>query len=169
VESPEKIMIKSYICLLDWVDPGHAINSASHAGTIIMLKWSDDPIVKEWTENSIRKVTCSVTEKEFTHLKQFDDYQVITELAFEGKEVGLVFKPRREWPKYFKFLRLWGRDMKGSYLTQNVVFFVDCKNAKCNKRDHAKVGIFDVLGSGEPLCSNCGEPMEFRDECIIKN
>jgi len=102
-------MIKTYICIGDWIDPGHAINSAAHAGTIIMLKWPDDPDVFYWTKTSIRKVTCEINKKELEQLKQFDDYQIITEMAFDGEEVGIVFKPRREWPKYFSFLRLWGK------------------------------------------------------------
>lgn len=105
-------MIKSYICIGDWIDAGHAINSAAHAGTIIMLKWADDPSVKEWTETSIKKVTCIINRKEFEYLKQFDDYQIITELAFNGEEVGIVFKPRAEWPKFFSYLRLWGSQYK---------------------------------------------------------
>ena len=103
------IKIKTYICLLDWVDPGHAINSAAHAGTIIMLKWGDDPFVKYWIDDRIRKVTCSVRQEQFDYLEQFDDYEIITELAFDNQEVGMVFKPRYEWPKYFNFLTLWGK------------------------------------------------------------
>jgi hypothetical protein len=102
--------LKSYICILDWVDPGHAINSAAHAGTILMLEWRDDPILWEWTESSIRKTTCEVTDDQFKYLKRFEDYKIITEIAFGGKEVGMVFKPRAEWPKYFKYLKLWGKD-----------------------------------------------------------
>jgi hypothetical protein len=100
-------MIKSYICIRDWVDPGHAINSAAHAGTIIMLEWSNHPEVQEWIKNSIRKVTCVINKKQQKILKLYDDYQIITENAFGGAEVGLVFRPRLEWPKYFKFLALW--------------------------------------------------------------
>jgi hypothetical protein len=105
--------LKSYICILDWVDSGHAINSAAHAGTIIMLEWPNDPMVIEWTKNSIRKVTCKITPEQFGYLKQFEDHYIITELAFRsikdpaGKEVGIVFKPRDEWPKYFKYLKMW--------------------------------------------------------------
>jgi hypothetical protein len=96
-----------YILILDWVDLGHAINSAAHAGLMGYLNWKDDPIIDEWLKNSFRKRTCKVTQDEFERAKQFDDFQVITELAFDRKEVGLVFKPRYEWPKFFKFLKLY--------------------------------------------------------------
>ena len=99
--------LKMYILILDWVDIGHAINSASHGSLIGYLEWKDDPIIKLWLANSFRKVTCKVNQDEFDRAKQFDDFQVITELAFDGKEVGLVFKPRFKWPKFFNFLKLY--------------------------------------------------------------
>jgi hypothetical protein len=99
--------LKMYILILDWVDLGHAINSVGHAGLMGYLEWEHEPIMKEWLANSFRKVTCKVNQKEFEHAKEFDDYQIITELAFDGKEVGLVFKPRYEWPKFFKYLKLY--------------------------------------------------------------
>ncbi len=99
--------LKMYILILDWVDLGHALNSASHAGLVGYLKWQHDPIIELWLANSFRKVTCKVTQDEFERAKQFDDFEVITELAFDKKEVGLVFKPRYEWPKFFKYLKLY--------------------------------------------------------------
>ena len=35
------------------------------------------------------------------------DHVVLTESALGGQEVAIVFKPRHEWPKMFKFLRLY--------------------------------------------------------------
>lgn len=96
-----------YILIKDEIDVGHAINSAAHGGLMGYLFWQNDPIMVEWLKDSFRKVTCKVDNKEFERAKQFDDFQVITELAFGKKEVGLVFKPRREWPKFFNYLRLY--------------------------------------------------------------
>lgn len=100
--------LKMYILIKDSIDLGHAVNSCAHAGLIGYLVWKDDPIVKEWLNNSFRKVTCKVNDKEFEKAKTFNDYEIITELAFNGAEVGLVFKPRYEWPKFFKYLKLFG-------------------------------------------------------------
>ena len=96
-----------YILIKDSIDLGHAINSAAHAGLMGYLEWKDDSIIDEWLSNSFRKVTCKVSEKEFQKAMQYDDFVVVTELAFAGAEVGLVFKPRYEWPKFFKFLQLY--------------------------------------------------------------
>lgn len=162
--------IKSYICILDWVDPGHAMNSAAHAGTMIMLKWPNDPIVKEWTESSIRKVTCKITQKQFDYLIQnFDDYQIITELSFEGRPVGIVFKPRSQWSKYFNYLKLWGKDMKGKFLSQNVVLQFKCKDEECP--GHREFGVQELIDnySAVHACPDCSSRMILGEECIIKN
>ena len=98
--------LKMYILIKDDIDSGHAINSAAHAGLIGYLKWKDDPIIDLWLNDYFRKVTCKVTEKEYKKAKTYNDYEIITELAFDNKEVGLVFKPRWEYPKLFKFLKL---------------------------------------------------------------
>ena len=98
-----------YILIGDWVDKGHAINSAAHAGLMGYLEWKDDPIIQEWLKSSFRKVTCEVNKQEFLQSKMFADHVVITELAFDKAEVGLVFKPRYVWPKFFNYLSLWGK------------------------------------------------------------
>ena len=101
-------MIKMYILIKDWVDPGHAINTAVHAGAMIQSHWKKtDPIMTEWYLTSFRKCTCVATEKEFEKSKKYDDWFVVTELAFDKKEVAIVFKPRKEWPRFFQFLKLW--------------------------------------------------------------
>jgi len=101
--------LKMYILILDWVDLGHAINSVGHAGLMGYLEWKDDPIMQEWLDTSFKKVTCEVNQKEFDNAKKYEDYKIITELSFDGKEVGLVFKPRYEWPKMFNYLKLYGK------------------------------------------------------------
>lgn len=96
-----------YILIKDWLDYGHAINTAAHSGMVGYIKWQDSDEVKEWLQDSYRKVTCRVTEKEFEKAKQYDDWEIVTELAYDKKEVALVFKPRVEYPKFFKFLKLY--------------------------------------------------------------
>ena len=100
---------KMYILIKEWVDTGHAVNTAAHAGAMIHKRgWSDDDqVMKEWYDNSFRKVTCKVTDKEFEKAKEYEDWFTVEEMAFDNKEVALVFKPRKEWPKFFNFLRLW--------------------------------------------------------------
>ena len=105
---------KIYILIKDWVDVGHAVNTAGHASLLLYLRNKDNPDLKEWLENSFRKVTCIVTEEQFEQAKQFEGWTPVTEMAFKdengkNKEVALVFLPRKEWPKFFKFLKLYGK------------------------------------------------------------
>jgi hypothetical protein len=51
-------------------------------------------------------VICKVSDEEFEKAKAFEDYVVLTESAMSGQEVAIAFKPREEWPKAFKFYRL---------------------------------------------------------------
>ncbi len=100
---------KLYILIKDWVDVGHAANSAAHASLMLYLKYKDHPNMKEWLENSFRKVTCEVTEQQFEEAKQFDDHVVVTENNLDNQEVALIFLPRVEWPPFFKYLKLYGK------------------------------------------------------------
>ena len=45
-------------------------------------------------------------KKEFDKAKTFEDCVVLTESALNNKEVAIAFKPRKEWPKAFRFYRL---------------------------------------------------------------
>jgi len=101
--------LKAYILVKENIPLGKAINSVCHAGALITKYYpeKDDPIIQEWWDNLFRKVTCKVTEKEFERAKKYDDWFVVTESSLDNAEVLLVFKPRRDWPKFFKFLQLY--------------------------------------------------------------
>lgn len=90
------------------MDVGHAANTMFHAGVMAGMRWPEsDPEMEDWYKNSFRKVTCGVTEKEFKKAKTYGlKYFVVTESAFGGAEVALIFKPVDEYPKFFQFLPL---------------------------------------------------------------
>jgi hypothetical protein len=48
-----------------------------------------------------------VNAKEFANAKQVVDHVVISESALNNQEVAIVFKPRHEWLKMFKLLKLY--------------------------------------------------------------
>lgn len=101
-------MKRMYILIIDWMDVGHAVNTAAHAGAMIEGRWpKDDPAMADWYATSFRKVTCKVTQDEFERAKLYEDWFAVTEMAFENKEVALVFKPRDEYPKFFQFMKLY--------------------------------------------------------------
>jgi hypothetical protein len=68
-------------------------------------------VTEMWAETSFRERICKVSDNEFeaakTHGENMRDYQVMTESSLDNAETAIVFKPREEWPKFFKFLRLY--------------------------------------------------------------
>jgi len=60
-----------------------------------------------WLDCSFKKVVCRVSAKEFESANAFGDRVVMTESALEGAEPAITFKPREQWPKAFRFYRLW--------------------------------------------------------------
>jgi len=99
--------MKMYILIRESVPTGFAMLSASHASLACYLKFKDTPEVAEWLSGPFYKAVCRVNDKEFEKAKEFEDYIVLTESALDNQEVAIVFKPREEWPKPFKFYRLY--------------------------------------------------------------
>ena len=96
-----------YILVKDSIDLGFAIVAVAHASLAAYLKFKESAEVEEWLSGPFRKVVCRVSEEEFEAAKRESDCVVITESALSGAEVALAFKPRGEWPKSFKFFRLY--------------------------------------------------------------
>jgi peptidyl-tRNA hydrolase len=99
--------LKMYILVRDDVPLGPAIVAVAHASLAGYLKFADTPEVKAWLSMPFRKVVCMANAKEFENSKSLEDHLVMTESALEKREVAIVFKPRAEWPRMFKFLRLY--------------------------------------------------------------
>ena len=106
--------MKMYILIKEDVPLGLAITAAAHASLAVYLKYVPGPgpsqVVEdfnEWLDHSFRKVICKVNDKEFEKAKEYKNHEVLTESALDGQEVAIAFAPREEWPKMFKFLRLY--------------------------------------------------------------
>jgi peptidyl-tRNA hydrolase len=99
--------MKMYILIKDDVPLGFAMVAAAHASLAGYLKFQDAPEVKEWLSGPFFKAVCKVNAKEFENAKEVPDHLVLTESALDNREVAIVLKPREEWPKMFKFLRLY--------------------------------------------------------------
>ena len=99
--------MKMYILIRESVPPGFAILAAAHASLACYLKFRDTTDVASWLAGPFYKVVCRVTDAEFEAAKAFEDNVVLTESALAGAEVAIAFRPRDEWPKAFKFYRLY--------------------------------------------------------------
>jgi hypothetical protein len=99
--------MKRYILIKESVPAGFALVAAAHASLAAYLKFQNTPEVREWLTGPFSKAVCKVTEEEFERAKGCPDHVVLTESALGGAEVALAFKPRAEWPKAFRFYRLY--------------------------------------------------------------
>jgi hypothetical protein len=103
----EKRVVKMYILIPEDVPLGYAMVAAAHASLAGYLKFRDTPEVAAWLDGPFRKAVCKVNAKEFENAKAVEDHVLLTESALDGREVALVFKPREEWPKMFRVLKLY--------------------------------------------------------------
>jgi peptidyl-tRNA hydrolase len=100
---------------------GLAIVSVAHAAAAAILEWQlpwpekeIEPYttIEEWQKTSFKKVVCQVTEEQFQQaMKDFgpcgESYLLMTESSIDNGNMCLVFRPRKEWPKFFKYLKMW--------------------------------------------------------------
>lgn len=98
--------MKMYILVRDDIPLGFAAVAIAHASLAGYLRYKDHPDTKAWLDGPFYKVICKVNDSQWELAKTAGDALVITESALEGKEVALVFRPRAEWPKAFRFLPL---------------------------------------------------------------
>lgn len=98
--------MKMYILVRDDVPIGHAMVAVAHGSLAAYLRFRDSDEVAEWLDGPFYKAVCKVNEKEFERAKEAADYVEITESALGGRAVALAFRPRDEWPKPFRFFRL---------------------------------------------------------------
>jgi hypothetical protein len=99
--------LRMYILVREAVPVGFAVLAAAHASLAAYLKFKDSSEVAEWLAGPFYKTVCRVSDEEFERAKETPDHVVITESALGGQEVALAFKPRAEYPKSFRFLKLY--------------------------------------------------------------
>lgn len=99
--------MKMYILIKDSIPTGLAITAAAHASLMAHLRYENDTEYRRWLDTSFKKVVCAVSAEEFAAAINVDDCLVVTESSIDGAAVAIVFRPREEYPKAFKFYRLY--------------------------------------------------------------
>lgn len=102
--SPPKL--RMYILIRESVPTGFAVLAVAHASLAAYLKFKDTSEGAEWLSGPFYKAVCKVTDDEFARAKETPDHVVLTESALENQEVAVAFKPRAEYPKAFRFFKL---------------------------------------------------------------
>lgn len=99
--------MRMYILIKEDISAGYAALAAAHGSLAAYMRFRGSPEVSEWISGTFHKVICSVNESEFKGAKDCPDNIVITESALGGIEVAIAFKPREEYPKHFRFYRMY--------------------------------------------------------------
>ena len=96
-----------YILIKEDVPDNFAVVISAHSSLSCYLKYKDLPEMQEWVSGVFHKVVCKVSESEFNKAKEEINHVVLTESALDSREIAIVFSPREEWPKGFKYFSLW--------------------------------------------------------------
>lgn len=99
--------MKMYILIRESIPLGNAMVAVAHASLACYLRFAEHPDVTEWLSGRFYKVVCQVSDKEFERARAMEDHVVITESALDGAEVAMALRPRAEWPKAMRFLKLY--------------------------------------------------------------
>lgn len=80
---------------------------SAHASLACFRQFENTPNMQAWINGIFKKVVCVVNETEFQNAKKEADHVILTESALDNQEVCIVFSPREEYAKMFKFLKMW--------------------------------------------------------------
>lgn len=99
--------MKMYIVIKNDVPDKLVPVISAHASLACYKKFEENEDMKTWINGIFRKVVCLANETEFNLLKEEERAVLLTESSLENQEVCLAFCPREEYPKRFKFLKMW--------------------------------------------------------------
>lgn len=99
--------MKMYILIKESVPNNLAPVIAAHASLACYKKFEEDSDMKNWINSIFRKVVCKVNDNEFKNSKTAPKNLILTESALNNEEVCIVFCPRNEYAKQFKYFRMW--------------------------------------------------------------
>lgn len=99
--------LKMYILIRESVPAGYAVLAAAHASLAAYRAFEDSPEMQEWIGGTFYKTVCVVNDREFEQARDCPDHVLITEAALDDAPVALAFRPRRDWPKAFRYFRLY--------------------------------------------------------------
>lgn len=99
--------LKMYILVRNDLPRDQAFAACATASVACYQRYEDSPAMQQWVNGIFRKVVCSVNSKEFAKASAVDGRVAITS-SNDGSALALAFCPRDDWPKMFRYLRLFG-------------------------------------------------------------
>ena len=99
--------MKMYIVIKNDVPDKLVPVISAHASLACYRKFQENEDMTIWINGIFKKVVCLANETEFNSLKEEERLVLLTESSLDNREVCLVFCPREEYPKRFRFLKMW--------------------------------------------------------------
>ena len=104
--------MKMYILVKEDIPNNLVPVITAHASLACFLKYDQDEDMQRWINSVFKKAVCKVTKVEFEKARQVEKNVLLTESALNDQEVCIAFSPRDEYPKYFKYFRLWSPNIE---------------------------------------------------------
>lgn len=104
--------MKMYILVKEDIPNNLVPVITAHASLACFLKYEQDEDMQRWINSVFKKAVCKVTKVEFEKARQVEKNVLLTESALNDQEVCIAFSPRDEYPKYFKYFRLWSPNVE---------------------------------------------------------
>lgn len=99
--------MKMYILIKDNVPDKLVPVIAAHASLACYKQFEQEEAMIQWINGIFKKVVCKVNEKEFSNAKMEEKHLVLIESSLDHQEVCVVFCPRDEYSKQFRFFKMW--------------------------------------------------------------
>ena len=99
--------MKMYIIVKDTIPDKLVPVISAHASLACYKRYENNEDMIKWINGIFKKVVCVVDEINFDNYKNEADSILLTESSLDNKEVCLAFCPREEYPKKFKYLKMW--------------------------------------------------------------
>ena len=102
--------LKMYILVRESIPLGVAVVNVAHASVVCFRKHEHEELMIEWISGPFYKVVCAVSDKDFEAAKKLGQHVVIRESNYGDEEIAIAFCPRWEWPRKFKYFRMYGAE-----------------------------------------------------------
>jgi len=96
-----------YIIIKDTIPDKLVPVISAHASLACYKRFENNEDMIKWINGIFKKVVCVVDEISFDNFKNEADSVLLTESSLDNTEVCLAFCPREEYPKKFKYLKMW--------------------------------------------------------------
>jgi hypothetical protein len=153
--------LKMYILVRESVPLGVAIVNVAHASLACYRHFSYDELMQQWIAGPFYKVICQVSDKDFDACKKIEKHVIITENKYGDQEICIAFCPRWEWPRKFKYFRMYGGKKIEEWVRKHA-------HAPWTDQQVESINGFQKCDYNHPFtCGNCRNPLVAQSDGFV--